>query len=95
MAARVSASPWTEDLLRLLMEQMICPRRFFFHPGADGLTLDDMRGSYLDAAANGRLPGLAELSAVRPELAAELADFFAAPNRTASRVPPGAQHPRG
>jgi hypothetical protein len=83
MTDRASGSPWTAELLRLLMQQMLCPGTFCFLPGADGLTIDDMRSSYLDAASKGRLPGLAELNAAHPELSAELADFFAVRSRIA------------
>jgi hypothetical protein len=46
-------------------------------PGADGLTVDEVLAAYADAARLGRVPGLAQLCRQHPDLADEVAAFFA------------------
>jgi hypothetical protein len=46
-------------------------------PGADGVTVDDVLASYLQAAAAGLVPDLPALLASHPELADALREVFA------------------
>jgi hypothetical protein len=46
-------------------------------PGVDGLTLDDVLGSYREAAASGLVPDREMLRRKHGELAAEIDAFFA------------------
>jgi hypothetical protein len=46
-------------------------------PGADGLVVDDALSTYLQASAEGLVPGPAELRSRHPELAEHLHHFFA------------------
>jgi hypothetical protein len=80
MAAEAPSAAHAKELRQLLLDQLrggptVC------WPGADGLTLDEVLSSYPEAAAAGRVPGPDELLAGHPELAAELADFFASRGR--------------
>jgi hypothetical protein len=50
-------------------------------PGTDGLTLEEVLGDYVDAAAAGFVPNGDELRLRHPDLAALVQEFFAAPQR--------------
>ncbi len=50
-------------------------------PGADGMTLADVLLGYPQAAAAGRAPGPVELALRHPDLADEVATFFACAGR--------------
>ena len=45
-------------------------------PGADGLTLEEVPSSYLDAVKVGKVPGREELLHRHPDLSIELEELF-------------------
>jgi hypothetical protein len=59
-------------LLNYLQETLVFP-----WPGGDGLTLDDVLAEYGRALACGQVPDPQALQSNHPELAEELASFFA------------------
>jgi hypothetical protein len=65
-----------EQVRAILLGYLQC-RAAGLWPGSDGITLDDILGSYQQAAGAGRVPDLPELLRRFPDLDAALASWFA------------------
>jgi len=72
-------------LTEILLERLAHPCVTVW-PGADGLTVEEVLGSYPQAVAAGQAPGLEELLAHHPDLAEALKDFFAQANQTGKKA---------
>jgi hypothetical protein len=85
MSATTHDSAQAEQMRAILLGYLQC-RAAGLWPGSDGITMDDILGSYRQAAAAGRVPDLAELRRRFPDLAESLASWFAGQASTAGTV---------
>jgi hypothetical protein len=76
MSATTHDATPAEQVRAILLGHLQC-RAAGLWPGSDGITVDDILGSYQQAAAAGRVPDLPELRRRFPDLDAALARWFA------------------
>ncbi len=66
-----------QERLQNLLTTLILVADGYRWPGADGLLVEDVLREYPEAARRGRVPSREELCRKHPELASEVANFFA------------------
>jgi hypothetical protein len=76
MSATTHDPAQAEQVRAILLGYLQC-RAAGLWPGSDGITMDDILGSYWQAAAAGRVPDLPELRRRFPDLTESLASWFA------------------